>query len=119
MNSFFNASRKDIVELEKQLTSVPAVAPEGGGDGETKKCAVLEKWLKENGFTDIQKIEAPDSRVSSGVRPSLIATIPGKSKDAVWVMAHLDVVPTGDMSLWKTNPWECVEKDGKLYGKKR
>ena len=117
MNSFFNASRKDIVELEKLLTSVPAVAPEGGGDGETKKCAVLEKWLKENGFTDIQKIEAPDSRVSSGVRPSLIATIPGKSKDAVWVMAHLDVVPTGDMSLWKTNPWECVEKDGKLYGR--
>ena len=88
-----------------------------GGDGETKKCAVLEKWLKENGFTDIQKIEAPDSRVSSGVRPSLIATIPGKSSDAVWVMAHLDVVPTGDMSLWKTNPWECVEKDGKLYGR--
>ena len=117
MNSFFNASRKDIVELEKLLTSVPAVAPEGGGDGETKKCAVLEKWLKENGFTDIQKIEAPDSRVSSGVRPSLIATIPGKSTDAVWVMAHLDVVPTGDMSLWKTNPWECVEKDGKLYGR--
>ena len=117
MNSFLNSSRKDIVELEKLLTSVPAVAPEGGGDGETKKCAVLEKWLKENGFNDIQKIEAPDSRVSSGVRPSLIATILGKSTDAVWVMAHLDVVPTGDMSLWKTNPWECVEKDGKLYGR--
>ena len=117
MNSFLNASRKDIVDLEKLLTAVPAVAPEGGGDGETKKCAVLEKWLKENGFTDIQKIEAPDARVSSGVRPSLIATIPGKSTDAVWVMAHLDVVPTGDMSLWKTNPWECVEKDGKLYGR--
>ena len=50
MNSFLNASRKDIVDLEKLLTAVPAVAPEGGGDGETEKCAVLEKWLKENGF---------------------------------------------------------------------
>ena len=118
MNSFLNSSRKDIVDLEKLLTAVPAVAPEGGGDGESKKCAVLEKWLKENGFADIQKIEAPDSRVSSGLRPSLIVTIPGQSDDyAVWVMAHLDVVPTGDMSLWKTNPWECIEKDGKLYGR--
>ena len=118
MNSFLNSSRKDIVDLEKLLTAVPAVAPEGGGDGESKKCAVLEKWLKKNGFADIQKIEAPDSRVSSGLRPSLIVTIPGQSDDsAVWVMAHLDVVPTGDMSLWKTNPWECIEKDGKLYGR--
>ena len=87
----------------------------------------MEGWLKDNGFTNIQKIEAPDSRVSSGLRPSLIVTIPGKDDESatngetanpcVWVMAHLDVVPTGDMSLWKTNPWECVEKDGKLYGR--
>ena len=127
MNSFLESSRKEIVELEKLLTSIPAIAPEGGGDGESKKCEALEGWLKNNGFTNIQKIEAPDSRVSSGVRPSLIVTIPGKDDEAaangksanpcIWVMAHLDVVPTGDMSLWKTNPWECVEKDGKLYGR--
>lgn len=127
MNSFLESSRKEIVELEKLLTSIPAIAPEGGGDGESKKCKALEGWLKDNGFTNIQKIEAPDSRVSSGVRPSLIVTIPGKDDEAaangegtnpcVWVMAHLDVVPTGDMSLWKTNPWECVEKDGRLYGR--
>lgn len=118
MNSFLQSQKQEIINLEKLLTSIPAIAPEGGGDGETKKCAALEKWLGENGFTNIQKIEAPDSRVSSGVRPSLIVTIPGQSDDyAVWVMAHLDVVPTGDMSLWKTNPWECIEKDGKLFGR--
>ncbi len=118
MNSFLQSQKQEIINLEKLLTSIPAIAPEGGGDGETKKCAALEKWLGENGFTNIQKIEAPDSRVSSGVRPSLIVTIPGQSDDySVWVMAHLDVVPTGDMSLWKTNPWECIEKDGKLFGR--
>lgn len=118
MNSFLQSQKQEIINLEKLLTSIPAIAPEGGGDGETKKCAALEKWLGENGFTNIQKIEAPDNRVSSGVRPSLIVTIPGQSDDyAVWVMAHLDVVPTGDMSLWKTNPWECIEKDGKLFGR--
>lgn len=118
VKDFMAQNRAKMVELEKLLTSVQAIAPEGGGDGESKKCEVLEKWLKQNGFTDIQKIEAPDGRVSSGVRPSLIVTIPGQNDDyAIWVMAHLDVVPTGDLCLWKTNPWEVVEKDGKLYGR--
>lgn len=118
MKTYFQNQLAEIKNLEKLLTSIPAIAPEGGGDGESKKCEALEKWLKNKGFENIQKIEAPDSRVSSGVRPSLIVTIPGKSDDyAVWVMAHLDVVPTGDLGLWNTNPWEVVEKDGKLFGR--
>lgn len=119
---FMNKNKAGMVELEKLLTSIPAIAPEGGGDGEALKCAALEKWLKENGFENVQRFEAPDSRVSAGVRPSLVVTIPGSiSEDQdngrVWVMAHLDVVPTGDITLWKTNPFECVEKDGVLYGR--
>ena len=113
---FLNNSRSQIVELEALLTSHPAIAPEGGGDGETKKCDALESWLKQNGFSNIQRYEAPDSRVSSGSRPSLVVTIPGKDDSkSIWVMAHIDVVPVGDLSLWHTDPWKVVEKDGKLY----
>ena len=101
---FLNNSRAKIVELETLLTSIPAIAPEGGGDGESKKCDALEAWLKENGFLNIERFEAPDSRVSSGKRPSLVVTIPGKdASKSIWVMAHIDVVPTGDLSLWKTH----------------
>ena len=119
---FLINSRSDIVELESLLTSIPAIAPEGGGDGETKKCDALEAWLKQNGFSKdgytIERFEAPDSRVSSGVRPSLVVTIPGKDdSQRVWVMAHIDVVPVGDLSLWNTDPWKVIEKDGKLYGR--
>ena len=119
---FLLNSRSKIVELETLLTSIPAIAPEGGGDGETKKCDALEAWLKQNGFSDagctIERYEAPDSRVSSRVRPSLVVTIPGKDdSQRVWVMAHIDVVPVGDLSLWNTDPWKVVEKDGKLYGR--
>jgi len=118
VKAFLDSQRKEIVNLETILTSHIAIAPEGNGDGETEKCNVLENWLKEKGFTNIERYEAPDSRVSSGSRPSLVVTIPGKDdENRVWVMAHIDVVPTGDLKLWNTDPWKVVEKDGKLYGR--
>ena len=117
-HNFLVENERNMVALEKLLTSIPAIAPEGGGDGEYKKCAALENWLRQNGFTNIERYEAPDSRVSDGVRPSLVVTIPGQSDDYnIWVMAHIDVVPTGDLSLWKSDPWTVVEKDGKLIGR--
>ena len=120
LRSWLQANQRGMVELETLLTSIPAIAPESGGDGESAKCAALKDWLLKAGFSEAQftQIDAPDSRVKSGVRPNLILTVPGKRDDfAIWVMAHLDVVPTGELSLWKTDPWTVVEKDGKLIGR--
>lgn len=112
------SSKAEIVELETLLTSHPALAPESGGDGELEKVIALEGWLKSQGFTQFQRFDAPDSRVSSGVRPNLVVTIPGKDDSfAVWFMAHTDVVPVGELSLWHTDPWKVIEKDGRLYGR--
>ena len=41
----------------------------------------------------------------------------GEGKELFGVLGHLDVVPVGDRSVWKTNPFEMVEKDGRLYGR--
>ena len=117
-HDFLISNEREIVALETLLTSIPAIAPEGGGDGEEKKCRALEAWLREKGFTNIERFEAPDSRVSAGVRPSLVVTIPGSDdSQRVWVMAHMDVVPVGDPKLWNTDPWKLVEKDGRIYGR--
>lgn len=113
-----NCNKLKIIQLQTLLTSIPAIAPEGGGDGETKKADALEKWLYEAGFSNIERFEAPDSRVSSGKRPNLVVTIPGlDDSQRIWVMAHMDVVPIGDPSLWNTDPWKVVEKDGRIYGR--
>ncbi|MGL4986379.1 MAG: M20 family metallo-hydrolase [Treponemataceae bacterium] len=115
---FIDSSKKEITELQTLLTAIPALAPENGGQGELKKCEALTEWLKKQGFTTFERLDAPDPRVESGIRPNLIVTIEGKNPNkCVWIMSHLDVVPEGDLSLWHTPPFEAVEKDGKIYGR--
>lgn len=111
-------SRAGIIELETLLTSVQAIAPESGGQGELEKAIALEKWLRAHGIADIVRMDAKDDRVASGIRPNLVATIPGKNdKTRLWIMTHLDVVPEGDSSMWKSDPWKVVVKGGTLIGR--
>lgn len=108
----------EMAALERLLTSIPALAPESGGDGELLKCEALTAELGKMGFIHFERHDAPDPRVSSGIRPNLVVTIPGQDdSQTVWIMTHLDVVPPGDLSKWETDPWTVVEKEGKLYGR--
>ncbi len=115
---YLDRATDGVVELEKLLTAIPALAPESGGDGEWKKAEALEAWLRARGVVDIEHHDAPDPRVSAGKRPNLVATIKGKAPgERLWVMAHTDVVPEGDRSLWDTEPFQAVVKDGRIYGR--
>ncbi|MDR0455179.1 MAG: M20 family metallo-hydrolase [Treponema sp.] len=106
------------VELETELTKRPAVSPDSGGEGELEKCAFLETWLKAQGITQLERYDAPDERAQGGVRPNLIAVIPGETPHCLWIISHLDVVPPGEISLWKTDPWTAVEADGSPSGRR-
>ena len=116
--SRIEASGNGIIELESLLTSIPALAPESGGQGELAKAEALEAWLRKKGITDLVRMDASDPRVASGIRPNILATIPGRSDQArLWIMTHLDVVPEGERSLWKTDPWKVVVRDGAVIGR--
>lgn len=41
----------------------------------------------------------------------------GDDLEGLAILCHLDVVPEGDLSKWKTNPYSCEEKDGYLIGR--
>ncbi|MCL2042884.1 MAG: M20 family metallo-hydrolase [Treponema sp.] len=99
------------VELETELTKRPAVAPDSEGEGELDKCVFLEGWLKSQGITRLERYDAPDERAKGGVRPNLIATIPGENENngCLWIISHLDVVPPGEASQWNSDPWTAVE----------
>ncbi|MDR1058398.1 MAG: M20 family metallo-hydrolase [Treponema sp.] len=112
---FIDDSAPLVVELERELCKRPAVSPDSGGDGELDKCLFLEGWLKDHGITRLERYDAPDGRARGGVRPNLIATIPGEggaeeTAGRLWIMSHIDVVPPGEASLWKSDPWDLVEK---------
>ncbi|MBU0935207.1 MAG: M20 family metallo-hydrolase [Spirochaetes bacterium] len=115
---FIDGAEQPIIELQTLITAIPALAPESNGDGEWKKAEVLESWLRARGFADIVHHDAPDSRVSAGKRPNLVATIKGRNAGKrLWIMAHTDVVPEGDHALWTYEPFKATVQDGKIYGR--
>ncbi|MFA4916171.1 MAG: M20 family metallo-hydrolase [Syntrophales bacterium] len=107
-----------MVQLQINLTAIPALSPDSGGNGEYEKARLLFSYLCQLGFADIVKINVPDDRVSSGIRPNLIATIPGKNKNkTIWILTHIDVVPPGELSLWERDPYKAYVKEGRIYGR--
>jgi succinyl-diaminopimelate desuccinylase len=111
--------RQDAIDFETQITKIPALGPESGGDGEKAKCEFLRDWLTTNlRPDDLQEYRAPDDRVSYGYRPNLVAMFNGKSdKRTIWIMTHMDVVPPGDLSKWTGDPWTVRVNGNKLIGR--
>ncbi len=116
--SKIDSFRNEMVEMQRELTSRPALSPENGGDGEYRKAQYLYDMLSKIS-NNISWVGIKDERVKSKERPNLIAKIEGKNPErTIWVITHMDVVPPGDYNLWKNkNPWEVLEEDGKLYGR--
>ncbi|MGL4382932.1 MAG: Sapep family Mn(2+)-dependent dipeptidase, partial [Bacilli bacterium] len=41
----------------------------------------------------------------------------GVGHETIAVLAHLDVVPEGDLSTWKTNPYQMIQQGNMLLGR--
>ena len=111
--------RDEMVALQSKLTAIPALGPTNDGEGEEKKAAFIKEWMaKEVGFDELEQHDSPDARVPSGSRPNIVAIVKGTS-DAkrIWVMAHTDIVPPGEPSLWNSDPYTVKVEDGKVYGR--
>jgi succinyl-diaminopimelate desuccinylase len=93
----------DPVDLTAALVRRPSVTPEEGGAIE-----LLQRMLAEAGF----RTERADR---NGIA-NLFARW-GKSGPVLGFNGHTDVVPTGDVSAWKHDPFGADIVGGMLYGR--
>ena len=70
----------------------------------------VEAYLAEHGIAS-QRVPTAD-----GLKSSLFATIGDASTGGIVLSGHTDVVPVASQA-WDTNPFELIERDGKLYGR--
>ncbi|HOD28499.1 MAG TPA: M20 family metallo-hydrolase [Syntrophales bacterium] len=108
----------EMVQMQIDLCSYPALSPDNGGDGEHEKALYLQKSLQRLGLTGIETLPAPDPRVSSGLRPNILVRLPGRQLGrTLWILTHMDVVPPGEPSLWQSDPYRAEVRDGRIYGR--
>lgn len=112
-----DALEPEMLETLSRLIAIPAAGPGGGGGGEYDKARCLEAILEGLGFGKPEVYDSPDPEAKGGVRPNLVVRIPGKTEKRLWIVSHMDIVPEGDISLWNTDPFEAVVKDGRIYGR--
>ena len=91
------------LELTRQLISTRSVTPVDGGCLET-----IGTRLAAAGFT-LERIDA------GGV--SNLWARRGTAGPLFCFAGHTDVVPTGPLDQWNSDPFEPVVRDGKLYGR--
>lgn len=110
--------RDDMIDMQINLCQIPAISPLSGGEGEIKKAEFLLKKLKSIGFDSIKMVKAPDLDAPCGYRPNILALFKGKkSSKTIWIMTHMDIVPPGELSLWRGNPFKAWIEEGKIYGR--
>ncbi len=110
--------RDEMVDLQTRLCAQPAISPLAGGEGEVKKAEILLDFVKSLPCEEVLVIKAPDPDAPAGFRPNILAFFPGKnSSRTIWVMTHMDVVPPGDLSQWRGDPFRAWVEEGKIYGR--
>ncbi len=114
---FLDAQRDTVIRRQRELTARPALGPENGGTGEAAKAAWILGELERMGVTDVATYPCPDTRVPSGLRPNIVARIPGIKPQTLWIIGHMDVVPPGEEGLWVSSPYELRVEGDFVYGR--
>ena len=98
----------DTLRLAEQLISKPSVTPDDAG------CLdLIADALKPLGFVCEFMDSGPDTfRVRN-----LWAKRAGSSGQTLAFAGHTDVVPTGPLTHWNSDPFTPTHRDGKLFGR--
>ena len=96
----------------KHIVTIPSISSQSEHDADVEAAADwLVEQLSETGIDDVRKVR-------EGGKPAVLGHYRvDDSLPTVLLYAHYDVQPTGDLSLWSSDPFEPIEKNGRLYGR--
>jgi succinyl-diaminopimelate desuccinylase len=98
---------RDSLNYLKHLVRFRSVTPNHDGSMD-----YVKNLLEGFGFEVLIK-----SFNSDGYEVTNLYASYGPSKAKFCFVGHLDVVPTGDLSLWNSDPFELFESEGIIYGR--
>ncbi len=98
------------LHLAEQLISCPSVTPEDGGCQQ-----IIAARLVPLGFACETIASGPDSFRVTNLWAKRTSRRPGAKTLAF--AGHTDVVPTGPLDQWSSDPFTPTHRDGKLYGR--
>jgi succinyl-diaminopimelate desuccinylase len=96
-----------VISFHRGLVQIPSVNPPGDVREAITYC---ERALADSGFgTSVVALDE--------LMPSLIATYAGGDGPTLAFNAHVDVVPIGERSAWRHDPFGAEIEDGRIYGR--
>ena len=108
VDSYVEKSSSRFVDDLMELCTFPSISNHGLDAVKPARDWVAGRLAR---FTDrVETMEA-------GGMPALYAEVPGAGKRKLLLYEHYDVQPVDPLDLWDSQPFEPVQKDGKLYAR--
>jgi cysteinylglycine-S-conjugate dipeptidase len=97
----------------EDLVRIPSVSRDGPASPDLSRSAeAVAALLADAGLPDVRVLDAEDGA------PAVVGRIPAPpGAPTVMLYAHHDVQPAGNLADWHSDPFEPVERDGRLYGR--
>jgi acetylornithine deacetylase/succinyl-diaminopimelate desuccinylase-like protein len=113
MINAFRAHKAEYLDELKALVRIPSISFPGFAAQEVARSAqAVSEVLTQYGFEDVEILTIPDAH------PYVYGEIiVDPAKPTILLYAHHDVQPVGDESKWKTDPFEPVEINDRLFGR--
>lgn len=117
-----DACKEQFIERLKSAVAIPSVSVEACHRADVVRMVhFVQKELEKLG-AKVELHESGEQVMPDGTRlelpPIVFATLgQDKSKKTLLVYGHLDVQPAHREDGWKTEPFELVQKDNKLFGR--
>lgn len=108
------------VETLTALVRIPSVSWDGFDRAHVEESAAfVEERVRALGiFDEVRTVTEPHAEGAGYGQPAVLARrAPTPGFPTVLLYAHHDVQPPGDPGAWDSEPFEPVERDGRMYGR--